>query len=185
MAGQLSGWLVAKNVPQLGQVDYFTYESKTSKAGKPYLRFKRNGPEYNGKPFKIVGVQQNHEYSDQYQNLSFNITVEAQDGAVPAPQGQTNIPNGGPSKKDAKIDRAVAFKAAVELIAGTKGVGEQGPNVEVTVENVRNLTEALLPVVTGESADPKGQEAPEQIAPEQVPMQQPGPVPTTDDDIPF
>jgi hypothetical protein len=177
MAGQLSGWLVAKNVPQLGQVDYFTYESKTSKAGKPYLRFKRNGPEYNGKPFKIVGVQQNHEYSDQYQNLSFNITVEAQDGAVdpsspvtPNGQKRTNI-----GEKDARIARQVAFKGAVELIAGKAVEIGNGP-VE---DEVDNLTGRLLPVVTGESADPKA-ELPETAATTEPPVQT-----STDDDIPF
>jgi hypothetical protein len=192
----MKGWLLCKTPPQIGSVDNFTVEQKTSKAGKPYLRIKRNGADYGGKPYQIVSLDQNHEYSDRHNNLSFTAGILPQGhGGEVIPEGQqqqapagntSGGSRGGNPDLDAKIARQVAFKGAVELVASGKvGIQEGSDNAVVAVGA---LTDALLPIVT-RGTDPKAEapQAQQTVAPEQqqqtvAPQQQQT---TGDDGIPF
>ncbi len=78
---------------------------------------------------------------------------------------------------DAKIARQVAFKGAVELVAANDSSGDWA----IDVDTVGRVTEALLPIVTGETAPAVAQKV-EQVA--QSVSANPNPEPDSGDRAP-
>src|SRR5512139_1715539 len=183
MGEQLNGGILAKNAHSLGVKENFTYESATSKSGKSYLRFRRNQPEYGGKPFKVVKVEQAQGDPDQHGNLWYWITVEG-DSTAPAAAALATPTSGNTGDKDARIARQVAFKAAVEMLNPGKG---SSFDFGIVAEAINDLTNRLVPVVTGE-AEGKSEVVSKttEVTPEpQIDPAGQTPVAHTDDDIPF
>lgn len=179
----LSGLLKVKpqNIPSEGDTLTLTHQELKSQKGNTYLKFKRDNEDYGGKPYIVKSVRQGDP--DQHGNIGCWIKVE---GDSEAPQSPPNAQNGrsGADPRGDSIDRAVAFKGAIEVVVargirpgGCRGwraawrrPGIKDLNATDVAKRVATVTEALLPVVKG--ADTPTPQTPE---PEREP----------DDDIPF
>jgi hypothetical protein len=143
--------------PQPGQTRHFDLDTSG-----PVPKVKNSSADY-GKPYKIEEVEQKPDWTSERLGKTFkqwNLVLTPQDGAG---NGVSKGSAPASSTTDERIARAVAFKGAVELLAANGNIPK---NVEA-VGAVQELTDALLPIVTGESAEEKA------------------PAPTSDDDIPF
>ena len=183
------GLLLCKpeNVPTVGELSEFTIEDATSKAGKPYKRFRRNTAEYGGTPYKVISASQTG-HSDQHGNVWVNVEAEEQAGATPPSAPATQ-------ERNAQIAWAGAIARATELVIAR---GMTGPDQAIPA--IRELAvQEFYPLIHGgplaaSSTDAQGTpEATAETPPaasqgaqegnEQAPAQ--GQTSTDDDDIPF
>lgn len=176
MSEQLSGLLKVKpeNVPNVGDTVTLSYQELTSQKGNQYLKFKRDTAEYGGKPYKVVSAQPKDP--DEHGNIAVWIGVDATDTPSEASGSAPNASNGR-SGRDEAIDRAVAFKAATEIVCVLVRDGKVAP--EDAAGEIERRTAELLPVLRGE--DPPTTPVSENGSSETrdtVPA-------TSDDDIPF
>jgi hypothetical protein len=79
------------NEPKAGEIKTFVVENRTGKSGKPYLKIKSATAEYGGQAYRIISAKPTG-FTDQHQNISFNLEIEAINGAQPPPQAPQNAP---------------------------------------------------------------------------------------------
>ncbi len=71
-----------KNEPQPGQVKTFLIIHNPAKQGKkPWIAIKSAAEDKGGTPYKVVSVTPTGWEPDQYQNVSYNLEIEAANGA--------------------------------------------------------------------------------------------------------
>ncbi len=71
-------------VPEPGQAKTFSWQQKTGKSGKPYIKVKNDDEEHGGVKCRILTVEQT-DFVDSHGNISFNIEIEPLSGTDPAP----------------------------------------------------------------------------------------------------
>ncbi len=78
MTETLNGLLSVKpgNEPHVGEVRNLSWEHRTSKSGKPWIKIKNAGPDFGGTPYRIL-VAEKTDFVDQHGNLSFRVEIEA------------------------------------------------------------------------------------------------------------
>ncbi len=71
-----------KNEPQPGQVKTFLVIHNPAKQGKkPWIAIKSAAEDKGGTPYKVVSVESTGWEADQYGNQSYNLEIEAANGA--------------------------------------------------------------------------------------------------------
>lgn len=149
---QINGLLTQKPdrpAPAAGESRRFSWEQRTGKSGKPWIKIKNEGKDY-GSECQIVSAEKT-DFSDAHGNVSFNVSFVPQDGAG-AVGGSNGSAAPATSDRSAEINRAVAFKGAVELAASQLQSGKLAP--EGATAYIQTMTAELLTVVEG-AADPK------------------------------
>ena len=168
MSEQVNGLLTQKPdspAPAAGNTQRFSWEQRTGKSGKPWIKIKNEGEGY-GSECEVVSAEKT-DFTDSHGNVSYNVSfIPTQDGAGGV-GGEAQSAPPATSDRSAEINRAVAFKGAVEIAASRIQSGTLKP--EDATEAIHALTAALLPVVQG-NAEGNGDGASQ---------------PATADDIPF
>jgi hypothetical protein len=152
MTEQVNGLLTQKPdspAPVAGNTQRFSWEQKTGKAGKPYIKIKNEGADY-GHACEVVTAEKT-DFQDKHGNVSFNVSFIPQDDAAGG-VGEAQSSNGSSSaatsdERGEKIDRAVAFKGAVRVIAYEVQSGNCKP--EDVPRKVEALTASLFAVLQG------------------------------------
>jgi hypothetical protein len=113
----INGLLTVKpgNEPELGAIKTFTWQERTSKTGKPWVKIKSETEEYGGKPCRIVSAEQT-DYKDNYGNLSFNLEIEPVKGAEVLPPMPSQIQSNGLDTRQLSIIRQHSQSMALELL---------------------------------------------------------------------
>ncbi len=71
-----------KNEPQVGQTKTFLVIHNPAKQGKkPWIAIKSAAEDKGGTPYKVVSVESTGWEPDQYGNQSYNLEIEAANGA--------------------------------------------------------------------------------------------------------
>lgn len=170
MSELISGLLTQKPsspAPAVGEIGRYETELKPKKSGDgTWVKIKNAGGDF-GSPFKVLKAERKDDYTHPQHGVfhQYSILLEpATNGAAPLPAVSGD--------KDAAIEKAVIFKAAVRLA----GYEVQGGHIkpEAVVDRVQSLVGTLAPILTG-AAEGK---APDTDAP----VGTGGP---TDDEIPF
>lgn len=150
----VSGLLTQKPdspAPEPGETRRFSVEQreKKNKPGETWNKLKNEGEGY-GQAFKVLKADKT-DFTDNHGNVSYSVLCESLDPSgtpVSAAVGASN----GSDPRGESIDRAVAFKGAVELVAAGIQEGKLEPEAATTA--IRSLTTALLPIVKGQSDPP-------------------------------
>ncbi len=71
------------NDPVVGQVKLFVIEHRTGKNNKPYIKIRSANAENGGTPHRILSAEPTG-YTDKYNNVSYNVEVEASSSAPSA-----------------------------------------------------------------------------------------------------
>ncbi len=83
-----------KNEPQVGQVKTFLVIHNPAKQGKkPWIAIKSAAEDKGGTPYKVVSVESTGWEPDQYGNQSYNLELEAVNGAYQ--QAKSAMERGG------------------------------------------------------------------------------------------
>lgn len=171
MPEQINGLLTQKPdspAPAAGNTQRFSWEQKTGKSGKPYIKIKNEGKDY-GSACEVVSAEKT-DFTDTHGNISFNVSFIPQDdaaGGVGEARQNGSSSAATSDERGDKIDRAVAFKGAVRVVAYEVQTGKCQP--EEVAAKVETLTDSLLAV----------------LAPETGPTEPASGQPKADDDIPF
>ncbi len=109
-----------KNEPQVGQTKTFLVIHNPAKQGKkPWIAIKSAAEDKGGTPYKVVSVESTGWEADQYGNQSYNLEIEAANGAfqqakaamtnhdidttydrIDAQQGAQNAPQAPPARQN-------------------------------------------------------------------------------------
>ncbi len=75
-------------IPEPGQVKSFSWQQKTGKSGKPYIKVKNDDEEHGGAKCRILTVEQT-DFVDSHGNISFNIEIEPLSGGEKCNSGNS------------------------------------------------------------------------------------------------
>lgn len=171
---QINGLLTQKPdspAPVAGNTQRFSWEQRTGKSGKPWIKIKNEGKDY-GSACEIVEAEKT-DFQDQHGNVSFNVSfIPSDDAGAVGGGAEKAVAVAAPATSDERetqYDRPIAVKIAGRILAYEVSKRTEAPlTVPDLADRLSSLTEAFLPVVAG-AADPK---APDTEA-------------KRDDDIPF
>ena len=145
--------------PVAGEVKSFSLEQKPKKKNpdETWTKAKNESGDF-GDPYKIVKAERLGDYTHPQHGTfhQFSILLEpAVNGDAPAQRPEQTRHPVGEDERSAKIDRAVAFKAAVSFLCRRDLDRKADP------KQIAELTDELLGVLTGGedtgSADPNPQ----------------------------
>lgn len=148
--------------PKIGDVRRFELEQRPKKSGEGFWTKLKNAGDTFGAEYEIVKCDRKDDYTNDHGTLhqySLLLKPSSGEGVGATSSGQSDM--GGAASttstsREDSIDRAVAFKGAVELAASEVRAGKLA--IEDTVDRINALTAELLNVVKG-SPDPPSQPA--------------------------
>lgn len=145
--------------PQVGQTQNYTIEERPKKSGEgTWKKAKREGAGF-GAVYKILKAEPLEDYTNEHGTLKqWSLMLELAEGNAQQAVGGSGTASaasngaGGGDARDESIARAVSFKGAVEIVAAHIQQGKLAP--EAATGAITTLTEALLPIVKGNTTPP-------------------------------